>query len=179
MDLQAEYDDILHSLGDSGAATYKFFDLFRICLGDDPRPTSSKGEDGSSREPHTRGLHYGKQATDASLSDAELRALKSFLKAQRSWLRKEQAAVNKAECRRRMWFWTQKLIELGAFDRPTRRDITYWMDVAIERTFEGCELRLLSSGGAPAFARTSEKIELTPAVETSTPPKCSGSSANE
>ncbi len=168
MDFQAEYDDFFNSLGDSGAATFKFFELFRVCMGDDTRAPHQKGEDSG---PQTRGLHYGKQATDASLSDEALRALKSYLKTQRSWLRKEQANVDKAECRRRMWFWTQKLIELGAFDRSTRRDIVYWMDVAIERTFEGCELRLLSSGGQPAFARTSEKIDLAhvPSKESPTP----------
>jgi hypothetical protein len=153
MDLQAEYDDFINSLGDHGAATFKFFELFRICLGDDPRPP--KGESGQ-----TRGLHYGKQASDASLSDEELKSLKTFLKTQRSWLRKEQKNADKGECRRRMWFWVQKLIEFGAFDRPTRRDITYWMDVSIERTFEGCEMRILSVGGHPAFTRSSEKIEI-------------------
>lgn len=141
MDLQAEFDDFIGGLGDHGTAFYKFFDLFRISLGDAPE------------EGITRGLHYGKQSSDSSLSDEQLKALKTYMKAQKSWVRKQQKAADKAECRRRMWFWVQKLIELGAFDRATRRDITYWMDTAIERTFEGCEVRLFSMNGEPAFAR--------------------------
>lgn len=141
MDLEAEYKDFLEGLGDHGSAFYKFFDLFKINLGESV-------EDGM-----TRGLHYGKQASDSSLSDEQLRALKSYLKLQRSWIRKEKLNASKAECRRRMWFWTQKLMELGAFDRPTRRDIMYWMDVCIERSFEGCELRILSQSGEPTFVR--------------------------
>lgn len=141
MDLQAEYDDFLTGLGDHGAAFYKFFDLFKISLGDAPE------------EGITRGLHYGKQASDSSLSDEQLRALKTFMKSQKTWVRKQQKGADKAECRRRMWFWVQKLIELGAFDRPTRRDITFWMDTCIERTLEGCEIRVMSINGEPAFAR--------------------------
>jgi hypothetical protein len=68
MDLQAEYDDFLNGLGDHGAAFFKFFELFKINLGDSP-------EDGM-----TKGLHYGKQSSDSSLSDEQLRSLKTYLK---------------------------------------------------------------------------------------------------
>ncbi len=147
MDLQAEYDDFLGGLGDHGAAFYKFFDLFKVNLGDSQ-------EDGM-----TKGLHYGKQASDASLSDEQLRALKTYLKSQRSWVRKLQKDADKTECRRRMWFWTQKLIELGAFDRPTRRDITYWMDVCMERSYEGCDIRILNQNGVPGYIRVDKKSQ--------------------
>lgn len=146
MDLQAEYDDFLNGLGDHGAAFFKFFELFKVNLGDSV-------EDGM-----TKGLHYTKQATDTSLTDEQLRALKSYLKAQRSWIRKQQKDADKTECRRRMWFWTQKLIEFSAFDRPTRRDITYWMDVCMERSYEGCDIRILNQGGVPGFIRTDKPI---------------------
>ena len=146
MDLQAEYDDFLNGLGDHGAAFFKFFDLFKINLGDSI-------EDGM-----TKGIHYGKQASDASLPDEQLRALKSYLKAQRSWIRKQQVNADKTECRRRIWFWTQKLIEFGAFDRPTRRDITYWMDVCMERSYEGCDIRILNQGGVPGYIRTDKPM---------------------
>lgn len=140
MDLQAEYDDFLNGLGDHGAAFFKFFELFSINLGDE--------------EGLRKGLHYGKQASDSSLSDEQLRALKTYLKSQKSWMRKQKKDAKHADCRRRMWFWTQKLIEFGAFDRPTRRDITYWMDVCMERSYEGCEVRILHQNGNPAFLRS-------------------------
>ena len=141
MDFQAEFDDFIQSLGDHGAAFYKFFDLFKISLGDSP-------EDGIHR-----GIHYGKQASDSSLSDEQLKAMKTYLKAQKSWIRKQQKAADKPECRRRMWFWCQKLIEFGAFDRSTRRDICYWMDTATERSFEGCEFRIFSENAKETFVR--------------------------
>jgi hypothetical protein len=50
------------------------------------------------------------------------------LKAQKSWIRKEKTNVSRKECRRRMWFFVQKLIEFGAFCRADRRDIITWMD---------------------------------------------------
>lgn len=147
MDFQVEYTEFLNGLGDHGAAFYKFFELFKVNLGDSP-------EDGM-----TKGLHYGKQASDSSLPEDQLRALKSFLKAQKSWLRKQEKNADKVECRRRMWFWTQKLIELGAFDRQTRRDITYWMDVCMERSYEGCDIRILNQGGVPGFIRKEDDRE--------------------
>lgn len=36
--------------------------------------------------------------------------------------------ISRKECRRRMWFFVQKLIEFGAFCRADRRDIINWMD---------------------------------------------------
>lgn len=145
MDFQVEYNEFLNGLGDHGAAFYKFFELFKINLGDSP-------EEGMSR-----GLHYGKQASDSSISDENLKALKAYLKAQKSWLRKQEKNADKTECRRRIWFWVQKLIELGAFDRPTRRDITYWMDVCMERTYEGCDIRILNQAGVPGYIRKGEE----------------------
>jgi hypothetical protein len=135
MDLDAEYKDFFQGLGDHGTAFYKFFELFHINLGD------------NKEEGMVRGLHYGKQASDCSLSDEQLRALKTYQKAQRTWIRKEQKNADRAECRRRLWFWCQKLLEIGAFDRPTRRDIMYWMDFAMERSMEGVELRIESYQG--------------------------------
>lgn len=141
MDLDAEYKDFFEGLGDSGTAFYKFFDLFRIYLGD------------AKEEGMSKGIHYGKQASDVSLSDEHLRALKSYQKSQRSWARKEQKNIDPAECRRRMWFWCQKLIEFGAFDRQIRRDIVLWMDFAMERTMEGHEIRIESAKGQFVVAR--------------------------
>jgi hypothetical protein len=129
MDYQTEYDDMFATLGDHGAAFFKFFDLFRVCLGDG--------------EGLTKGLHYGKDCSDTKLSDEVLRELKSFLKTQRTWLRKAPEKATPNETRRRMWFWTQKLIEIGAFDRSIRRDIVTWMDICIERSMEDCDFKII------------------------------------
>jgi hypothetical protein len=141
MDLDAEYKEYFQGLGDHGTAFYKFFDLFRINLGD------------AKEEGMSRGLHYGKQASDSSLSDEVLRALKTYLKTQRSWIRKQEKTADHVECRRRMWFWCQKLIEVGAFDRYIRRDICVWMDFAMERTMEGVQVRIESYKGNFVMAK--------------------------
>ena len=119
MNLDAEYKDFFENLGDAGTYTYKFFDLFRVNLG------NGEGENG---EKLVKGLHWGKEASDDALTDEQLRELKTYLKVQKSWIRKEKTSINKKECRRRMWFLTQKLIEYGAFCRADRRDIINWMD---------------------------------------------------
>jgi hypothetical protein len=119
MDLQVEYKDFFEGLGDVGTYTYKFFDLFRVNLGNG---------DGEKGEKLVKGLHWSKDASEEDLSDEHLRELKSYLKQQKSWLRKEQKAVNPTECRRRMWFFLQKLLELGAFTRGERREMILWMD---------------------------------------------------
>jgi hypothetical protein len=125
-----------HSLPVHVAATYKFFELFKVFLGD------------SEEADQTRGLHWC-DATDPRLSDEALRALKTLLKANRQALRK--GAPTPADCRSRAWFWMQKLFELKAFDRYIRREILHWFDITMERTLEGCEMRIESVKGAPGF----------------------------
>jgi hypothetical protein len=119
MDLQAEYKDFFEGLGQAGTLTYKFFDLFRVNLGN--------GEDDQGHK-LVKGLHWSKDASEDTLSDDQLKELKSYLKQQKSWLRKEQTKVSVSECRRRMWFFVQKLLELGAFTRGERREMILWMD---------------------------------------------------
>lgn len=119
MSLDAEYKDFFEGLGDTGTFTYKFFDLFRVNLG------NGEGEKG---EKLVKGLHWGKEASDDELTDEQLKELKAYLKTQKSWIRKEMRNVKHSECRRRMWFFVQKLIEYGAFCRADRRDIIIWMD---------------------------------------------------
>ena len=119
MSFEAEYKDFFEGLGDAGTYTYKFFDLFRVNLG------NGEGENG---EKLVKGLHWGKEASEDELTDEQLRELKSYLKAQKSWIRKEKTSIHRKECRRRMWFFVQKLIEYGAFCRADRRDIILWMD---------------------------------------------------
>ena len=123
MNLDAEYKDFFDNLGEAGTYTYKFFDLFRVNLGNGEGDSSSKGQ-----EKLLKGLHWGKEASDDSLTDDQLKEIKSYLKAQKSWIRKEKTAIKHKECRKRMWFFVQKLIEIGAFCRADRRDIITWMD---------------------------------------------------
>ena len=119
MDFQAEYKDFFEGLGVTATYTYKFFDLFRVNLGN--------GEDEKGNK-LVKGLHWSKDCSEEGLSDEQLRELKSYLKQQKTWLRKEQTQIKASECRRRMWFFVQKLLEFGAFTRGERREIILWMD---------------------------------------------------
>ena len=114
MDFQAEYKDFFEGLGDCAAFTYKFFDLFRVNLGNG--------------EGLVKGLHWGKDTSDETLTDEQLKELKSYLKQTKSWIRKEQKDASPTECRRRMVFFVQKLLEFGAFTRGERREMITWMD---------------------------------------------------
>lgn len=119
MDLQAEYKDFFEGLGDAGTYAYKFFDLFRVNLGN--------GEDEKGNK-LVKGIHWGKDASDEEITDEQLKELKTYLKQVKSWIRKEQKAVKQTECRRKMWFFLQKLLEYGAFTRGERREMILWMD---------------------------------------------------
>lgn len=119
MNFQEEYKDFFETLGDCGTYTYKFFDLFKVNLG------NGEDEKGNAL---VKGLHWGKDCSDEELTDEQLKELKTYLKQAKSWIRKEQKAVKQTECRRRMWFFVQKLIEFGAFTRGERREIITWMD---------------------------------------------------
>lgn len=119
MDLQAEYKDFFEGLGDIGTYTYKFFDLFKVNLGN--------GEDEKGNK-LVKGLHWSKDASEEELTDEQLKELKAYLKQVKSWLRKEQKQVKSSECRRKMWFFLQKLLEMGAFTRGERREMILWMD---------------------------------------------------
>ncbi len=119
MDLQAEYKDFFEGLGDVGTYTYKFFDLFKVNLGN--------GEDDKGNK-LVKGLHWSKDCSDEELTDEQLKELKTYLKQVKSWIRKEQKQIKASECRRKMWFFLQKLLEYGAFTRGERREMILWMD---------------------------------------------------
>jgi hypothetical protein len=142
-ELMDEYKQMFDELGDAGAAFFKFFDSFRINLGDG--------------EGLVRGLHYGKDCSWYQGTDEELRQLKTYWKAQKSWLRKEGKNVSPIECRRRMWFWISKLKEYNAFDLRIRRDILYWMDTCIERSLDGSMVRIEYLNGQPIVAKIPQK----------------------
>lgn len=119
MDLQAEYKDFFECLGPVSTYTYKFFDLFKVNLGN--------GEDNDGNK-LVKGLHWSKDCSEEELSDEQLRELKTYLKQVKAWVRKEQKQVKASECRRKMWFFMQKLLEYGAFTRGERREMILWMD---------------------------------------------------
>jgi len=119
VDLQAEYKEFFDELGQAATYTYKFFDLFKVNLGN--------GEDGKGNK-LVKGLHWSKDCSDEELSDEQLKELKSYLKQIKSWIRKEKKDIKPSECRRRMWFFLQKLLEFGAFTRGERREMILWMD---------------------------------------------------
>jgi len=93
MDLQAEYKDFFEGLGPVGTYTYKFFDLFRVNLGN--------GEDDKGNK-LVKGLHWSKDTSDEDLTDDQLKELKSYLKQQKNWIRKEQTNIKASECRKHM-----------------------------------------------------------------------------
>ena len=119
MDLQAEYKDFFEGLGSVGTYTYKFFELFKVNLGN--------GEDNEGNK-LVKGIHWSKDCSEEDLSDEQLKELKAYLKQVKSWIRKEQKQIKASECRRKMWFFVQKLLEYGAFTRGERREMILWMD---------------------------------------------------
>ena len=144
---EEEYAETFAKFADHGSATLKFFELFEVKEG--------MAADGAWK----LGLFWGKHFSPAfTRTEEEIRAVKQYLRAQRSWLKKEKSAAPAVECRRRMWFFVQKLRELGAFEPRAMRDICYWMDIAMDRTLEGCELRVESVGGQIAYATTGAPV---------------------
>lgn len=119
MDLQAEYKEFFDELGQAATYTYKFFELFKVNLGN--------GEDTDGNK-LVKGLHWSKDCSEEELTDEQLRELKSYLKQVKTWIRKEKKQAKVSECRRRMWFFLQKLLEFGAFTRGERREMIVWMD---------------------------------------------------
>jgi hypothetical protein len=119
MDLQAEYKEFFDELGQAATYTYKFFELFKVNLGN--------GEDNDGNK-LVKGIHWSKDCSDEELTDEQLRELKSYLKQVKTWIRKEKKQAKASECRRRMWFFLQKLLEFGAFTRGERREMIVWMD---------------------------------------------------
>jgi len=111
MDFVAEYAEMC-TIPSKIAVTYKFFELFKVYLKD--------SEEGP------KGLHWS-YASDTNLSDETLVAFKALLKFQRSQLKKlDTPSVN---CGKMLWFFYQKLLDVGAFNAEVRRDILAHMDL--------------------------------------------------
>jgi hypothetical protein len=112
MDFLAEYDE-MNCIPSKIAVTYKFFELFRVCLKD--------------TDDEKRGFYWSVNAVDTELSDEILVAFKTFLKAKRSELKK--CKVSDVNCGKMLWFFYHKLLEVGAFNDIIRRDIMAYMDI--------------------------------------------------
>ncbi len=112
MDFIAEYNEMA-TIPHKIAITYKFFELFRVCLKDS--------------EDDKRGFYWSTGAVDTKLSDDALIGFKAYIKAQKSQLKKcDVAATN---CGKMLWFFYHKLLETDAFDPVIRRDILAYMDI--------------------------------------------------
>lgn len=116
MDLIAEYNDMIATVPNHIAVTYKFFQLF-TCMKED-KDTENTGK-----------LFFGEKACSRTLSEEEYYAFRSYLRKTRTDLSEGKGSIKGAECARRMWFWGQKLHELSVFDSVILRDIIAWMEV--------------------------------------------------
>jgi hypothetical protein len=107
MDFLAEYDEMA-TIPPKSAVSYKFLSLFRVVTTGDEK-----------------GLYWSTDAHDTKLSDEALNAAKAYLKAKKAELRKgvvkDYAKV--------LWFFYQKLLEIGAFDRTIRAEIRSYLDL--------------------------------------------------
>jgi hypothetical protein len=111
MDFLAEYDE-MSSIPQNTAVAYKFLNLFKVVL--------------NQTETEKRGLYWSTISLDPNLSDEVLVAMKAYLKAKKAELRK---ADPKSKPGNMLWFFYQKLLEVGAFDSYTRRDILAYMEL--------------------------------------------------
>jgi hypothetical protein len=109
MDFLAEYDE-MHTIPPKIAVSYKFLNLFHVVI-----------KDGSEK----RGLYWTTDIVDSKLSDDALLAIKVFLKTKKASLLK---GVDK-EHSKILWFFYQKLLELGAFDITIRSEIRAYLDL--------------------------------------------------
>jgi len=110
MDFLAEYDE-METIPQNMAVAYKFLNLFKVVLTDS--------------EKEKRGLYWS-SVSDIDLSDDILHAIKAYLKAKKSELRKSDP---KAKPGKMLWFFYQKLLEVDAFDSTVRRDILAYMEL--------------------------------------------------
>lgn len=106
IDLLAEYEEV-KKLPVPTAVTYKFFSGFKV--------------EGDS-------LVWSGFRTP--LSEEVRKPVKAFLKEQRRAT--EEDGLKQGECSRRMWFWYQKILDLGLFSGAAyqaRAEILRWVEV--------------------------------------------------
>jgi hypothetical protein len=105
MDLIAEYAEF-KEIPAHVAVAYKFFSTFRL--------------EGAT-------LWWG--GYSCPVREEAYSGVKTFLKEQKRTIR--EGGLSKSECSRRMWFWVQKIIDLGLFHTvpEARTEIFKWLEV--------------------------------------------------
>ena len=88
---------------------YKFLNLFKVY---------TEGE--------KRGMYWSVGCVDRKLSDEDLLCFKNYLKTMKSQLKKEEPGLKHSKI---IWFFYQKLLEVGAFDLQTRNEIRGFLDL--------------------------------------------------
>jgi hypothetical protein len=111
MDFLEEYYE-MKAIPQNTAVAYKFLSLFMVVMKDS--------------EEEKRGIYWSSYSLDYKLSDEVLLAFKNYLKAKKSELRKGDP---KTACGKIIWFFYQKLLDVGAFSFETRRDILAYMEL--------------------------------------------------
>lgn len=111
MEFLQEYDE-MSTIPQNTAVAYKFLNLFKVVLKD--------------TEEEKHGLHWSTIAIDNKLDNETLIEFKNFLKAKKSELRKADPSSKPGKM---LWFFYQKLLEFGAFDVETRREILNYMEL--------------------------------------------------
>lgn len=119
LSMTEEYSAIFEELSETGAAFWKFFDMFRI-------QTENEGS-------NVKGVSFGKIGLWTAATDEQLKELKTYWKEQKKWIRKEGKGASAAECRRRMWFFMTRVLEWNMFNVYIRREIYWWFDTCEER----------------------------------------------
>ena len=111
MDFLAEYDEMA-AIESKIAVTYKFFDLFTVCMDD-----------------NKKGFYFSKCAVDTKLSDEVLLAFRAYLKVKKGLLKKCATDPKLLNCGKLLWFFYQKILEVGAFTPEIRNEIRGYMDL--------------------------------------------------
>ena len=111
MEFLQEYEE-MNTIPQNTAVAYKFLSLFKVVL--------------KETEEEKRGLYWSSISLDKKLDDETLINFKNYLKAKKSELRKADPS---SKAGKMLWFFYQKLIEVGAFDTETRREILNYMEL--------------------------------------------------
>lgn len=114
MDFLAEYDEMA-AIESKIAVTYKFFHLFTVCMKD--------------TDDNKRGFYFSKCAVDTKLSDEVLLAFRDYLKVKKALLKKSATDPKLPNCGKMLWFFYQKILEVGAFTPEIRNEIRGYMDL--------------------------------------------------
>jgi hypothetical protein len=114
-----EYEEGLETLGDAGLAFFKFFQSFTV------KDTT---------------IRYGKRMVDTSVSEETARDVKEYIREQKQWILLNKKSADRKELRRRMWWLSQKFLDVGVFSATEQHIISCWLDTCLDRTMEGLQM---------------------------------------